>query len=76
MTRLDIVKWLLDLAFELSEKALVFEVNIVIAANRPIDALAIVIALASSSLTICSEKAPLASFILFFTLFRAFSGTH
>ena len=75
MTRLGNGDGLLDFAFELSEKALVFVVNMVIAANRPIDALAVVIALASTSIAICSEEALLASFILFFTFFRASSGT-
>ena len=77
MTRLGNGDWLLDFALELSEKALVFVSNMVISANGPVDALAVVIALASSSLAICSEKAPIfASLILFFALFRALSRTN
>ena len=76
MTRLGNGDWLLDFALELSEKALVFVSNMVIATNGPIDALAVVIALASSTLAICSEKAPFANFLFFFALFRAPSGTH
>lgn len=77
MARLGNGDWLLDFALELSEKALVFVANMVISANGPLDALAVVIALASSSLAICSEKAPIfASLILFFALFRATSGTY
>ena len=77
MTRLGNGDWLLDFALELSEKALVFVSNMVISANVPLDALAVVIALASSSLAICSKKAPIfAGLILFFALFRATSGTY
>jgi hypothetical protein len=77
MTRLGNGDWLLDFALELSEKALVFVANMVISANGPLDALAVVIALASSSLAICSKKAPIfAGLILFFSFFWASSGTY